>query len=165
LTAEKPRVVLDCMVCLQAAAREESPAAACLRLAENHHIRLFVSRDILKEVQNVLSRDYVREKFKTLTDETVTAFIDRLRQAAELVRTVPKHFDYRERDVTDEPYINLAVEVQADYLVTRDNDLLDLMKWEEEPGREFQKRFRHLKILDPVAFLKELEQTAQSPSS
>jgi len=27
--------------------------------------------------------------------------------------------------------------MKADYLVSRDNDLLDLMKWEREEGREF----------------------------
>jgi predicted nucleic acid-binding protein len=52
--------------------------------------------------------------------------------------------------------LNLAIEAAADYLITRDNDLLDLMKWETEEGREFQKRFRSLKIIDPVRFLKEI---------
>jgi predicted nucleic acid-binding protein len=53
--------------------------------------------------------------------------------------------------------LNLAIEAGADFLITRDNDLLDLMKWEREEGREFQKRFRRLKVIDPVAFLKEIE--------
>lgn len=158
MTSEKTRVVFDCMVCLQAAARETSPAAACLRLAEQRHIRLFISRAILREVQDVLSRDYIRARFPALTDESVAAFIERLRQAAEYIRTVPRHFQYESRDVKDEPYINLAIETQAHFLVSRDNDLLDLMKWEKEAGREFQKRFRFLKIVDPVAFLKEAAQ-------
>jgi predicted nucleic acid-binding protein len=64
------------MVCLQAAAREESSAAACLRLAENHHIQLFISRAIIKEVEDVLSRDYVRARFKTLTDASVKLLSD-----------------------------------------------------------------------------------------
>ncbi|MCI0486004.1 MAG: putative toxin-antitoxin system toxin component, PIN family [Blastocatellia bacterium] len=155
--------MLDCMLYLQAAAREESSAAACLRLAENHYIRLFISRDIIREVENVLSRDYIREHFKTLTDTSVAAFLERMRQASEYVRNVPKHFDYQERDVKDEPYINLAIEVQANYLVSRDNDLLDLMKWEREASREFQKRFRFLKIVTPDVFLKEIEKRRQQP--
>jgi putative PIN family toxin of toxin-antitoxin system len=158
---EKLRVVLDCMVYLLAAAREDSPAAACLRLGENHYIRLFISRDIIREVENVLSRDYIRERFKTLTDASVAAFLERLRDVSEYVGTVPKYFDYRERDVRDEPYLNLAIEVQADYLVGRDNDLLDLMKWENEAGRAFQKRFRFLKIVTPETFLREIEKRGQ----
>lgn len=153
MSAEKPRIVLDCMVCLQAAAKEESNAAACLRLAENHHVQLFISRAILKEVEDVLSRDYIRARFKTLTDASVKAFIERLREAADLIRTVPRHFNYERRDVKDEPYINLAIEMKADYLVSHDNDLLDLMKWEKEEAREFQKRFRFLKIVTPENFL------------
>ncbi|PYP88307.1 MAG: putative toxin-antitoxin system toxin component, PIN family [Blastocatellia bacterium AA13] len=144
------------MVCLQAAARDQSPAAACLRLAENRYIRLFISRDILREVQNVLSRGYVRARFQTLTDETVTAFLERLRNASEFIRAVPRPFTYEERDVKDEPYINLAVEVEAHYVLSRDKDLLDLMNWETEAGREFQKRFRFLRIVPPEVFLGEI---------
>ena len=126
-------------------------------MAENRYIRLFISRDILKEVRNVLSRDYVRGRFRTLTDETVIEFLERLRNASEFIRAVPKHFNYEERDVKDEPYVNLAVEVEGHYLLSRDNDLLDLMKWENALGREFQKRFRFLKIVTPEVFLDEIE--------
>ncbi len=157
MSAEKSRIVLDCMVCLQAAAREESSAAACLRLAENHHVQLFISRAIIKEVEDILSRDYIRARFKTLTDASVEAFLERLREAADLIKTVPRHFNYERRDVKDEPYINLAIEMKANYLVSRDNDLLDLMKWENEEGREFQKRFRFLRIVTPENFLASIE--------
>ena len=157
MSAEKPRVVLDCMICLQAAAREQSKAAACFRLAEHHYVQLFISRPIIKEVEDVLSRDYIRARFQTLTDESVKLFLERLRHAAELVRTVPRHFNYERRDVKDEPYINLAIEVEAQYLVSRDTDLLDLMNWNQEAGREFQKRFRGLKVVTPEVFLRVLE--------
>lgn len=153
MSNRKPRVVLDCRVYLQAAAREESPSAACLRLAENHYIQLFISRAIINEVENILSRDYIRAKFKTLTDASVKAFIERLRGVSDLIENVPRRFNYERRDVKDEPYINLAIETRAHYLVSRDNDLLDLMKWEKEEGREFQKRFRFLKIVTPENFL------------
>ena len=56
--------------------------------------------------------------------------------------------------------MNLAIEVEADFLVSRDPDLLDLMKWEKEEGREFQKRYRFLKIASPVEFLRLMEQEA-----
>ncbi len=58
-----PKVVFDCMVYLQAAAREESPAAACLRLAENHLVQLFVSSDNLDEIEDVLSRQTFERGF------------------------------------------------------------------------------------------------------
>lgn len=104
-----------------------------------------------------LSRSSLRDNYPLLTDERVEGLISLLRWKAELVRRVPEHFTYP-RDPNDEPYLNLAIEAQADYIVTRDNDLLDLMKWTTEEGREFQKRFRSLRIVDPVTFLKEIEQ-------
>ncbi|NOT59348.1 MAG: putative toxin-antitoxin system toxin component, PIN family [Acidobacteria bacterium] len=159
MNAQKPRIVLDCMICLQAAAREQSRAAACFRFAENHLVQLFISRAILKEVEDVLSRDYIRAHFQTLTDESVAMFLERLRYAAEFVRMVPRHFNYERRDVKDEPYINLAVEVEADYLISRDRDLLDLMSWRQEAGREFQKRFRAMRIVTPEDFLLAMQQT------
>ena len=38
----KPRVGFDCIVYWQAVVRETSSAAACLRLAETHHVYLFI---------------------------------------------------------------------------------------------------------------------------
>ena len=95
------------------------------------------------------------ERSSELNDETVTAFVERLRKAAELVESVPRRFMFT-RGVDDEPYLNLAIEVQADYLVSRDNDLLDLVKSNPASGLEFQRRFPYVKIVDPVAFLKEV---------
>ncbi|MFN0108874.1 MAG: putative toxin-antitoxin system toxin component, PIN family [Blastocatellia bacterium] len=158
LSIQKPRAVFDCMVYLQAVVRETSPAAACLRLAEAHRTELFVSRKILAEVQDVLSRDYVRQRFDSITDEKCAQFIRRVRKASTLLKRVPERFDYQQRDPKDEPYINLAVEVEADYLVSRDNDLLDLMNWNQEAGREFQKRFRFLTVVTPEVFLAKVEE-------
>ncbi len=158
MSSEKPRVVFDCMIFLQAAARHQGIAAACLRLAEQRYLSLFISPAILREVQDVLSRDYIRARFETLTDETVAAFIDRLRNIGQLVKRVPKKFDYQERDVKDEPYINLAIQVEADYLVSRDKDLLDLMKWDKEISREFQRRFKFIKVVTPETFIQEIKE-------
>lgn len=56
-----------------------------------------------------------------------------------------------ERDPKDEPYLNLAIATKAEYLVTRDRDLLDLMH-----DSSFQQRYPDLRILDPVEFLNEI---------
>ena len=115
-----------------------------------------MSKLILAEARYVLSRSDVRASLRKLTDIAVEALFERLTQRATLIRQVPMHFVYR-RDPKDEPYINLAVAMKADYLVSRDNDLLDLMKWDTEAGREFQQRFRFLKIVTPEGFLTEVE--------
>lgn len=155
---DKPvEVVFDCMVFLQATANRHSPAARALDFLDSGDLRLFVSPQILKEVRNVLNRPEVREKLPGITAESVAALLTRLRKKATLIKEVPKVFDYSQRDPKDEPYINLAIATGASYIVSRDTDLLDLMRWDTENGRDFQKRFRGLKILDPVSFIQELE--------
>lgn len=120
-----PRVVFDAMVFLQGAGRTTSPAAACLQLAANQDLRLFVSPDILEEIVGILGRARVRTRFPILTDQLVDSFVERVRSISETVSAVPTAFFYP-RDPNDEPYFNLAIAIQADFLVSRDKDLLDL---------------------------------------
>ena len=153
----KIEAVFDCNIYLQAAARSESVAAACLRLAENGEIILYVSDEILEEVSEVLSRPVVRESLPELTDEAVDSFLEKLLDFVIFVKDVPSKF-HLPRDVDDEDYINLAVEVRADYLVSWDKDLLSLMTDYTVDAKEFRQRFRFLKVVNPVAFLEVVRQ-------
>ena len=148
-----PRVVFDCNVLLQAAARERSVAAKCLNLAESGLIQLFVSREVLTEVEDVLNRPEIRAHFPDLSDEIVGAFLKRLQKLSVLVRLVPKKFSYP-RDEDDEPYINLAVAAGADFIISRDRDLLDLMIGHSREDKEFRQRFRPLRVVEPDELLK-----------
>jgi putative PIN family toxin of toxin-antitoxin system len=152
-----PRVIFDCNVLLQAAARERSVAAKCLNLVESGHVQLFVSREVLEEVEDVLNRQEIRAHFPDLSDEIVGAFLKRLQKLSVLVRSVPKKFSYP-RDEDDEPYINLAVAAGADFIVTRDRDLLDLMTGHADECKEFRQRFRPLKVIEPLELLRLAEE-------
>jgi hypothetical protein len=55
------------------------------------------------------------------------------------------------RDPKDEPYLNLAIATKASFIVTRDNDMLSLMK-----DDEFRKAYPTLAIVDPDAFLSQV---------
>ncbi len=81
-----------------------------------------------------------------------------------IIRSVPKKFTLS-RDADDEPYINLAIESEADYIVTRDNDLLDLMTGYDVESKEFRQRLRPLNIIEPIEFLKIVEKQTQKDSS
>lgn len=74
----KPRVVFDCMVFLQGAARPTGPAGACLRLVDDDRVILCLSNAILVEVRDVLSRPKLQRKFPALTAEWVEAFVGNL---------------------------------------------------------------------------------------
>jgi putative PIN family toxin of toxin-antitoxin system len=149
------RAVFDCMVLLQAAARATGPAAACLRLAEQEHVELCLSRPILDELRDVLGRPRLRQRFRSLTDERVAAFLDRLARVGHVWEDVPAAVTL-DRDPQDEKYQNLAAAVGAKYLVSRDNDLLDLRSDEGPTGQALSRACPGLRILDPVEFLQAL---------
>jgi putative PIN family toxin of toxin-antitoxin system len=143
------------MVFFQAASRPAGPAARLLvEFIEAGHVTLFVSDPIFAEFGDVLGRAHIRAKNPTITDEVVEDFTRRIKDVAEQLDAVPALYSLA-RDPDDEPYLNLALAADADYLVTWDKDLLDLM---QDEG--FRTRYPQLTILTPVALL----QVLTSPS-
>lgn len=159
MNPSRPDVVFDCNVILQALARAHGPAVDALRLVEQNTISLHLSRPILRELRRVLSYPEVRQKNPRITDELVDDFLTRLVFRGVLPRDVPHVFDYS-RDPGDEPYIDLAAAVQADYLVTRDNDLLSLATDYSAEAKQFRQRFPFLHIVNPVGFLSGIHRSA-----
>jgi putative PIN family toxin of toxin-antitoxin system len=119
-------------------------------------LELFVSPDILAEVRDVLTRPKTLRRFPALTPEAVDVFLLDLAGHATTLPAVPKLFSLA-RDPKDEPYIDLAAAAQARYLVSRDNDLLDLMG-----DAAFRQQFPGLTVIDPVALLRELAPVPES---
>lgn len=155
-------VVLDAMIFLQATANEESPAARLLDLLEDKKITLFASQDVLLEARDLLNRPGIRKRFPNMTDARVEALFRRLDREATLISQVPKVFEYS-RDPKDEPYINLATAARADFIISRDKDLLDLMTGHSQECKEFRQRFRPLKVVDPITFLQEMDKERSDP--
>lgn len=150
------RAVFDCNVLIQAAANSNNAASACFRLVEAEVVELFVSESTLLELNDVLHRDYIKEHFR-YTDEVIREFIGKLRISATVLREVPEVFSLP-RDVDDEQYINLAIAANAMYLVSHDNDLLDLMINFDMASKEFRQKTRPLRIVKPVDFLRNVEE-------
>jgi putative PIN family toxin of toxin-antitoxin system len=148
------------MVFLQGAARAAGPAAACVRLAEQGFVQLCLSREVLAEVREVLSRPRLRQQFPSLIEERVAAFLGAVLQGALVVEDAPAAITF-ERDPKDEKYLNLVVAVGAEILVSRDNDLLDLRSDTNPTGLELRRHVPALRILDPVEFL--LEMRSRTP--
>ena len=150
---DKLPAVFDCMIFLQGLIKEKGVAVDCLDLVENNRIELFVSEEILAEIADVLTRPKLQAKFSLLTDERVERLLEILNQKATLIKNVLQVFDYP-RDPKDEKYINLAAFTKADYIVSRDSDLLDLMTDFTMEAKEFRQKFRPLKIVKPTEFLR-----------
>ena len=155
VTRGKIRAVFDCMVFLQGAARRESAAGACLRLVELEAIELCLSKEILSEVRDVMARPRVRQKFSVLTEQFIDNFLAVLEKRAVIISEVPRVFAY-ERDPKDEPYINLAIAAGARYIVSRDNDLLDLAESFNPNGERLRHHAPELRIVDVIEFLAEI---------
>jgi putative PIN family toxin of toxin-antitoxin system len=141
---------------------EEGPAAKCLRLMDAGQISVYVSRATLKELRSVFAYPAIRKKNPNLSDDRITAFLDRLSFKAVVLRRVPHVLDYP-RARQDEPYIDLAATAKADYLVSRDKDLLSLMTGHSLTCKQFRQRTRPLKVLNPMAFLEAVEKSGGAP--
>ncbi|MCG3163590.1 MAG: hypothetical protein JMDDDDMK_05029 [Acidobacteria bacterium] len=153
-------IVCDCMVFLQAVANDDSPAAKILDLMDAGEVRLYVSEQILREAREVMNRPRLRAKLSGLTDERIEAFFLRLERQALWLREVSHKFDFQ-RDPKDAPYVNLAVAASADFIISRDNDLLDLMSSHDDDSKEFRQRFRPLKVITPESLLAEVERNRE----
>ena len=152
IAMEKLRVIFDCMIFLQVLISPKSVAFKLFEYLQKGNFILFINKEILAEVTNVLNRDYIRASNSQINDESVENFLDGVLRKTVFIKNVPSHFKYS-RDPKDEKYINLAIEAKTDYLVSRDKDLLDLLSDVSVEGKEFRQKSRFLKIVEPIEFL------------
>ena len=149
-----PKVVFDCKVLLQALSSPRGHAGQCVRLALEQLVELIMSETIFAEVLDVASRERVVRKVQ-LDPKRVREYIVALRVYSTTINDVPSRFTY-DRDPDDAHYINVALAADARLIVSRDNDLLDLMDHRSAAGSDFANRFPTLRILQPEKFLREI---------
>ncbi|MGI8670366.1 MAG: putative toxin-antitoxin system toxin component, PIN family [Aridibacter sp.] len=146
------KTIFDCNIIWQSFFFEDGVSAKCKRLVDDGIISLFLSLEVLEEMREVMTRPEFLVKFETITVTMVETYLQELAKKSILIKSVPAEFKLP-RDTDDEIYINLAVESDADFIVTRDKDLLDLMSSYDSVSKEFRQRFRPLKIVEPLEFL------------
>jgi len=76
--ADRPRVVFDCNVLVQAISNASGPAGQALVLLGQNRIEAYISRAVLKELRSVFQYHSVREKFPDLDDHRIEMFIKKL---------------------------------------------------------------------------------------
>ncbi|MDR3012355.1 MAG: putative toxin-antitoxin system toxin component, PIN family [Chitinispirillales bacterium] len=85
---------------------------------------LFITDDILADIE----KTFRKPKFD-LSNENVVSFLDDIRKYARKVIVSPQHKAVGVcRDADDDKILECAHAAQADYIITGDNDLLDLKK-------------------------------------
>jgi len=152
LSTDRPRVVFDCNILLQAISNDAGPAGQSLGLLQKNLIEVSVSRAVMKELRAVLQYPTVRQKLPGLNAELVDSFLQQFSFRATYVRRVRHVFDCP-RARQDEPYIDVAAAAKANFLVSRDSDLLSLASDRSVLGKQFRQRYPYLRVINPVAFL------------
>ena len=134
----------------------QGTASKCLEAVEKHNVLLFTSRDTLTELRDVLIRPNILSRLPEITTKQVEFFVGYISDISELIDPISHEFVF-ERDPKDEIFIDLAIKAGADFIVTGDKDMLDLMTGYTIECKEFRRRFRQLKIISPLEFLAVLE--------
>lgn len=147
-----PRVVFDTNVLLQALLNPLGPSGLCFDLARQSQIQLFISESTLSEIEEVIARPGIRSLMHENPTDQIERFLSELKAVA--YHAIGKTDIFRlDRDPKDEMIVELAVGCDADYIVSWDNDLLELMTGFDAASKEFRQRFRGIKVVDPNAFL------------
>jgi len=147
--------VFDAMIFLRAAANPSGEARHCLRTVETGRIRSVISQATRYEVIDVLNRPEIRRKLSSITDDRADEIVEFIDSHCIQIVHVPLVFSYP-RDPKDEKYLNLAIAANASYIVSRDNDLLELMKPNDPEGIVFRTAYPNIEILEPAAFLQKM---------
>lgn len=136
----KLKVILDTSVLIAALLSKSGGSAKIVELLLSGRLFNFYTDEIVKELKEVLQRP----KF-SLAREARDHFIHVLTEASFLVEPLAEFRVARCRDDKDDKFLALASQVEADYLVSLDLDLLDLI------------RQGNTRIGDPASFLKALK--------
>ena len=134
------KVVLDTNVLIAAFGTRGLCQAVFELCLENHQI--IINFQILEEL-----RENLKAKIK-LPDFKIREIISYLKEHTHLVKTSREVKIDTCRDPSDISILNLAVNAQADYLITGDKDMLTLKEIELIPivsPREFWERMRKIK--------------------
>ena len=117
------RVVFDTNVVVSALGFGGRPLEALLR-AFDKDVQLIASDETLRELERVLKYDHL-----PFTEAEQARYTHILRLEAEIV--VPKHPVEIVRDSDDDKFLECALDGDAEYVVSGDDDLLDLHSYKE----------------------------------
>jgi putative PIN family toxin of toxin-antitoxin system len=117
------KLVLDTNVLVSALISTKSNPALLLDAAGKNY-SLFISKDILSELEGVISRD----KFG-FSDEKIDSAIEAILSFSEVVNPEIK-FDVVKSDPDDNKILECAVACGASYIVSGDKHLLNLKEYE-----------------------------------
>jgi uncharacterized protein len=135
------RAVIDTGVFVSALIRKHGTTGDVLRALRDGRFTVIYTTDIVVEIIDVLGRTEFRSKYHIEPDD-VTALVNLIRLRGELV--TPVRAVTACRDPKDDKFLEAALTMQTDCIVSGDTDLLDLNP------------FEGISILRPTEFLARL---------
>jgi putative PIN family toxin of toxin-antitoxin system len=141
------RVVLDTNVFVSALLVPDSPPARILEFALEGILRLVMSPGIIKEIGSVFNYPRLRKSMKKhrLTDAEVAETIFKILKIATITPGA-EIAPGASQDPADDMVLSCAVEGQADFILSGDQDLIKL------------ESYQLIKILTPATFLEMIAQ-------
>lgn len=134
----KPRVVLDSVVAVSSFLTAGLTAELVLLCEEK--VDLYTAEKILQEIRYVLlAKPHIRNRYDYTATE-VDVFVAYLQENSTIIEQLPE-ISVIERDPKDDMIIACAVAASANYIVSRDRDLLDLGN------------YQHIQIVTPEDFM------------
>ena len=118
------RIVLDTNVLISAFFKRESTSAQILSLWRAGEFELLVSPETVAEFKRVL--EYPRVQKRLIYTEQEMAHILSLLTTESTLLSPQNHYIAVKDDPHDDKFVTLAVDGQAEYLVSGDNQLLSL---------------------------------------
>ncbi len=142
---EKKILVLDASVFISAIGWNGKTVNNALKMALNNY-KVLVPSQFLDEVNEFIQKVYIGKKKTKFFPKAFLFILERLVSDGKIEPTkIHKILDFC-RDKADNVYISLAVESKAEFLLTGDNDLLDI--------REKIFKLAKVRIVNPSEFLK-----------
>lgn len=120
-------VVLDTSVIVTAAVRRQSDPDNLVRRASRGEFELAMSPVLLAEVERVLAFERLQPRLQWSGSQR-EEFVMTLRDASFVVE--PAFELHVVRDPKDNRVVEAAIEADAEFIVSTDNDLLDLRQYE-----------------------------------
>ncbi len=134
------RVTLDTNVLVSAFISKQGNPARILDIVTTlDEISLLLSKEILDEFRDVLSRTDVSERFQ-YSKQDIEEYIAAIRGVATIIK-VESNFKVVKDDPNDDIILETAVDGKADFLVSGDRHLREI------------KSFRNVRIVSPRQFL------------
>jgi putative PIN family toxin of toxin-antitoxin system len=124
----RKKIVFDTNVLIRTTFRKRSPVSYRIYQAiEAQECILVTSPSILEEIRDVISRDYIIEYTHT-TPGMRTRYMNEIIDMS-MLTTGTKELKKKSRDIKDNKFLVCASEAMVHYLVTSDEDLLELKEY------------------------------------